>query len=271
MIVLTPLKKFTFPVTAECINPDVFQGKDTAEIAALSVFEGNKEKKLADLFKIEEDNADTPNITINGDVSEVRRIGMGMKNGEIVINGDAGMHLGEKMAGGKITVNGNAGQWTGSSMKKGIIEVHGDAGDYQASPYRGSTEGMKGGKIVVDGDVGSDSGCYLHGGLIKIKGSNTGQFLGFHMSDGTIHVEKNATTRMGTNMTGGKIVIGGSVEEIMPSFTIDGTKPKVKIDETESAAGPFYVFVGDLAEHGTGKIFVSKANNPQLKSYEKYL
>jgi formylmethanofuran dehydrogenase subunit C len=271
MIVLTPLKKFTFPVTAECINPDVFQGKDTTAISSLTVFEGNKQKKLGDLFKIEETNAESPNITINGDVSEVRRICMGMKNGEIVINGNVGMHLGEKMAGGKITVNGNAAQWAGSSMKNGLIEVHGDAGDYLASPYRGSTDGMKGGKIVVDGNVGSDSGCYLHGGLIKIKGSNTGQFLGFHMSNGTIHVEKDASTRVGTNMTGGKIIVSGKIEELMPSFTIDGVKGKVKVDPTESAAGPFYVFLGDLAENGTGKIFASKANNPHLKIYEKYL
>ncbi len=271
MIILTPLKKFTFPVNAECINPDLFQGKDAAEIAKLSVFEGNKPRKLGDLFKIEEDAVASPNITINGDASEVRRIGQGMKNGEIVINGNAGMHLGEKMAGGKITVNGNAGQWAGSSMKKGLIEIHGDASDYLASPYRGSTDGMKGGKIVVDGDVGSDSGCYLHGGLIKIKGSNIGQFLGYHMSDGTIHVENNAYTRVGTNMTGGKIIVCGRIEEMMPTFTIDSVKGKVKVDDTESAAGPFYVFLGDLAEHGSGKLFVSKQNNPALKVYEKYL
>ncbi len=270
MIVLTPLKKFTFPINAECINPDIFQGKDTAEIGNLTVFEGNKQRKLSDLFKIEEDNVEAT-ITINGDVSEVRKIGAGMKNGEIIINGDVGMHLGEKMAGGKITVNGDVCQWAGASMKKGLIEIHGNAGDYLASPYRGSTEGMKGGKIVVDGDVGSDSGAYLHGGLIKIKGNNVGQFLGYHMSDGTIHVEKNATTRVGANMTGGKIIVSGYVEEVMPSFTIDSVKPKVKVDVTESAAGPFYVFFGDLAEKGTGKLFVSKTNNPQMKSYEKYL
>jgi formylmethanofuran dehydrogenase subunit C len=271
MIVLTPLRKFTFPVNAECINPDVFQGKDTAEIANLTVFEGNKQKKLSELFKIQEDGAESPTITINGDVSEVRRIGVGMKNGEIVINGNVGMHLGEKMAGGKITVNGDACQWAGGSMKKGLIEIHGNAGDYLASPYRGSTAGMKGGKIVVDGDVGSDSGAYLHGGLIKIKGNNVGQFLGFHMSDGVIHVEKNASTRLGANMTGGKIIVSGYVEEVMPSFTIDSVKPKVKVDDTESVAGPFYVFLGDLAEKGTGKLFVSKANNPHLKTYEKFL
>jgi formylmethanofuran dehydrogenase subunit C len=270
MIVLTPLKKFQFPVYAECINPDVFQGKDTAEIAELSVYEGNKQKKLSDLFKIEEDEAETPTITINGDVGEVRRIGMGMKNGEILINGNAGMHLGEKMKGGKITVNGDVGGWAGGAMKNGLIEIHGNAGDYLASPYRGNSDGMRGGKIIVDGNVGSDSGCYMHGGLIKIKGS-TGQFLGFHMYDGVIKVEKNAATRIGANMTGGKIVVSGLLEEVMPTFTIDNVKPKVKIDDTETAAGPFYVFLGDLAEKGTGKLFVSKANNPHLSTYEKFL
>jgi formylmethanofuran dehydrogenase subunit C len=270
MIVLTPLKQFTYPVYAECINPDIFQGKDTAEIANLQVFEGNKQKKLSDLFKVEETPAENPSITINGDVGEVRRIGIGMKNGEIVINGNAGMHLGEKMGGGKITVNGDAGQWAGGAMKKGLIEIHGNAGDYLASPYRGVSEGMKGGKIVVDGNVGSDSGCYVRGGLIKIKG-NAGPFLGFHMSNGTIHVEKNAGPRIGANMVGGKIVVSGLLEEVMPTFTVDSIKPKVKIDDTESAQGPFYVFLGDLAESGRGKLFVSKTNNPHLSKYEKFL
>lgn len=270
MIVLTPLKKFTFPVQAECINPDVFQGKNISEIANLPVYEGNKEKKLSDLFKIEETLAETPNIFIEGDAGQVRRIGLGMKNGEIVIHGNAGMHLGEKMAGGKITVNGDTGGWTGSDMKKGLIEIHGNAGDYLASPYRGSSTGMKGGKIIVDGNVGSDSACYLHGGLIKIKG-NSGPFLGFHMSDGTIQVQNNSASRIGACMTGGKIVVSGQLQEVLPTFTIDSIKPKVKIDDTESAAGPFYVFLGDLAEKRTGKLFVSKAKNPQLSTYEKFL
>ncbi len=270
MITLTPLKVFKYPVYAECITPDTFQGKTAAEIGDLPVFEGNKPKKLGELFKVEQDSTESPSITINGDVSEVRRIGLGMKTGEIVINGNVGMHLGEKMAGGKITVNGNAGQWAGSAMKKGSIDIHGNAGDYLASPYRGVSEGMKGGKIVVDGNVGSDSGCYVRGGVIKIKG-NAGPFLGFHMSDGAIHVEKNAGPRLGANMVGGKLVVGGIVEAMMPTFTIDSTKPKVKIDDTETAQGPFYVFLGDLGEKGTGKIFVSKASNPQLKAYEKYL
>jgi formylmethanofuran dehydrogenase subunit C len=271
MIVLTPLRKFEVPVQAACISPDVFRGKSMAEIAALPLTEGNMQLQLCDLFKIEETAAETPNITINGDVRKVKRIGEGMKAGEIVINGDVGMHTGEKISGGKITVNGNADGWTGSQMKGGIIEIHGNANDYLATPYRGSDTGMRGGVIIVDGNVGSDSGCYMRGGVIKIKG-NAGRFLGYHMSDGTIYVEKECASRLGPCMTGGKIVIAGALEEVMPTFTIDSVKPKVKIDDTQSVQGPFYVFLGDLAEHGTGKLFISKAANPQLKAiYEKYL
>jgi formylmethanofuran dehydrogenase subunit C len=270
MITLTPLRKFDVPIEAACISPDVFKGKDTAEIANLPVTEGNSPLKLCSLFEIREDNVETPAITVNGDVSKVKRIGQGMKTGEIVINGDAGMHTGEKMAGGKITINGDAGGWTGSEMKGGTIEIHGDAGDYVASPYRGSSNGMKGGLIAVDGQVGSDVGCYLHGGVLKIMGG-AGRFLGYHMSDGTILVDKQSDTRAGACMTGGKIVITGTIEEVMPTFTIDSVKAKVKIDDTQSVNGPFYVFLGDLAEHGTGKMYVNKALNPQMKFYEKYI
>ncbi len=270
MITITPLRKFDVPVQTACINPDVFKGKTLKEIADLPITEGNRSMTLGDLFEIKEDAGETPSITINGDVAKVKRIGQGMKSGEIVINSNAGMHTGEKMAGGKITINGNADGWTGSDMKGGLIEIHGDASDYLASPYRGSSTGMHGGSIIVDGNVGSDSACYMHGGVIKIKGS-AGRFLGYHMSDGAIYVEKECASRLAPCMVGGKIVIAGALEEVMPTFTIDSVKPKVKVDDTLTVQGPFYVFLGDLAEHGTGKLFVSKTTNPHLSTYEKYL
>jgi formylmethanofuran dehydrogenase subunit C len=271
MITLTVLKQLTFPVIAESITPNVFQGKTVEEIAALPLWEGNKQKKLGDIFKVEQTLEETPTITINGNAAEVRRVGSDMKQGEIVVNGNIGMHLGEKMAGGKITVNGNAGQWAGSEMRDGLIEIHGNASDYLGSPYRGSDKGMRGGKIVVDGSVGSDSACYMKGGVIKIRG-DSGPFLGFRMKDGAIHVEKNCASRAGANMSGGKIIISGVLEEPMPTFSIDSIKPKVKLDDTEIVQGPFYVFIGDLGDGSTsGKLFVSKANNPHLKDYEKFL
>jgi hypothetical protein len=42
---------------------------------------------------------------------------------------------------------------------------------------------------------------------------------------------------------GGKNRIVGFLEKVLSTFTIDGMKDKVKIDENEKAAGPFYVFL----------------------------
>jgi formylmethanofuran dehydrogenase subunit C len=274
MISLCPLKDFRFPVQAECVNPDVFREKSLNEIKSLRVWEGNKQKKLGEIFKIEEvkmeNKPDNPVISVCGDVSKVRRIGLGMKSGEITINGDAGMHVGEEMKGGKITVHGNTGGWTGSMMKAGTIEIHGTAGDYLGAPYRGSTEGMHGGRIIVHGNVGTEAGANMRKGIIKIYGS-AGQFVGFRMHDGTIYIQGDCEGRAGACMIDGKIVVGGRLESVLPSFTIDGIRPKVKIEENEVAEGPLYVFLGDRVENGNGKLYVSKQNNPHLNSYEKFL
>jgi formylmethanofuran dehydrogenase subunit C len=72
-------------------------------------------------------------------------------------------------------------------------------------------------------------------------------------------------------MIDGKVIIGGAVESILPTFSIDSVKLKVKIQEDETAQGPFYVFLGDLAENGKGKLYVLKDKNPHLSHYEKLL
>jgi len=274
MINLRPLRNFRFPVLAECITPNVFQEKTLAEIEVLRVWEGNKQKKLDELFKVDEvkaeDQPENAAIAVYGDVSKVRRIGLGMKTGEITINGEVGMHLGEEMKDGKITVHGNAAGWAGSMMKGGTIEIHGSAGDYLAAPYRGSTEGMCGGRVIVHGNVGSEAGAHMKKGVIKIYGS-AGQFVGFRMLDGTIYVQGNCGGRTGACMADGKIVVGGCLESVLPSFTIDGIRAKVKIEENETAEGPLYVFLGDLTENGKGKLYVSKEKNPHLTCYEKFL
>jgi len=274
MINLYPLREFRFPIVAECMSPDVFQGKTLEEIEGLKLWEGNKQKNLGKLFKVEEIKSGNPPgeeaITIKGDVSKVRRIGAGIKNGELTIYGNVGMHLAEEMKGGKITVHGNVGGWACSMMKAGTIEIHGNAGDYLGAPYRGSTEGMHGGKITVYGNVGNEAGTHMRKGIIKIYG-NAGQFLGLRMHDGTIYVQKDVEARAGACMTGGKIVVGGLLESVLPTFTIDSTKEKVKIEESEVAAGPFYLFLGDRTENGNGKLYVFKEKNPHLSHYEKLI
>lgn len=274
MIRLTPVKEFKVPVFAPCISPTVFQGKTLEEIGKLEVWEGNRKRFLRDLFRVEEAEAKSDSegltIIIEGDVSKVRMMGAGMANGEIIVKGDVGMHLGEEMEGGKITVYGNVGGWAGSMMKGGLIEIHGNADDFLAAPYRGQGKGMNGGAIIVHGDVGREAGAYMRKGLIKIYG-NADQFVGYAMQGGTIYVQKNSGANTAACMVNGTVIIGGHIDSVLPSFTIDGIKNKVKVDENEVIKAPFYLFIGDLAENGRGKLYISKDNNPHLSYYEKFL
>jgi formylmethanofuran dehydrogenase subunit C len=271
---LRPKYLFKVPVEAECISPDEFAGKSLKEIGELKLWEGNKQRKLGGLFDTEGDFTGTEKpekltIQLLGDVSKVRRVGTRMTAGEIIVNQDTGMHLGEEMKGGKIAVGGNADSWTGAMMKNGIIEIKGNAGDYVGSAYRGSVKGMRGGTIIVHGNVGSELGLFMNKGLIKVDG-NAGSFVGMHMKDGTIFVRGNSAGRAGAQMTGGKIVISGNIPSVLPTFSIDSVKPKVKVNG-EEATGSFYLFVGDRTEEGDGKLYISQINNPHLKFYEQYL
>jgi formylmethanofuran dehydrogenase subunit C len=272
LIILLPKRAFKFPIEAKNISPDIFAKKSSQEIAALPMWEGNRKRTLGDLFNVKNDSSSPSKelaIKIEGDASKLRNIGFGMSMGSIVVEGDAGMHLGEEMSGGMIIVAGNAGSWAGSKMKGGTIEIKGNAGDYIGASYRGSTHGMSGGTVIIHGNAGYEVGCFMKDGLIKILG-DVGLFAGIHMSNGTIFVQGNSEGRAGAQMINGKIVIGGQVPEVMPTFTVDNIKPKVKVGG-EKIEGPFYQFFGDLADNGKGKLYVSKLKNPHLSPYEKYL
>jgi formylmethanofuran dehydrogenase subunit C len=154
-------------------------------------------------------------------------------------------------------------------IKGGTIEIKGNVGDYVGSAYRGTVKGMNGGTIIIHGNSGNELGCFMRKGLIKIYGS-TAQFAGIHMANGTILIMGNSDDRAGAEMTGGKIIIKGRLSEILPTFTIDSVKAKVKADGDE-ILGPFYLFVGDTTENGEGKLYVGQSSNSHLKVYEQYL
>lgn len=270
MFSLSPLREFKFPVAASCISPDFFETKSVSEVEALVIWEGNRQKTLDELFKVQKVSDVEADITINGNVGELREIGAAMTKGSITIRGDAGMHLGKEMKAGKITVLGNAGTWTGSMMTGGEIEIHGDAGDFLAAPYWGTRRGMKGGKITVHGNAGNEVGSFMKDGVIKICGT-AGQFAGFRMSGGTIYVRGSCGSRVGACMTDGRIIVAGEAGVMLPSFEIDGVRARVKIEDQETVEDDFYVFVGDIAEDGRGKVYVSKTKNPHLKQYERFL
>ncbi len=265
-------KTLTVPVDAGCISPDVVAGKPLREVAKLPVWEGNRKRNLSDVFDIRGESGPTcakTAIRLVGALSKARRIGADMTDGLIEVRGDVGMHLGEKMRGGTVTVDGNADSWAGSEMEDGTIVVKKNAGDYIGAAYRGSARGMKGGTIVIHGNAGTEVGGNMRKGTIHIHG-DVDQFVGIRMKNGAIIVHGAAKGRAGAFMTGGKLVLCNRVESVLPSFTVDSIKTKAKA-AGESFDGPFYLFIGDLAEHGNGKLYVSKNRNPQLKHLEELL
>lgn len=202
------------PLEAENITPDCFLGKTEAEIAALPVAVGNQPASLGDFFQVSGEGA--PEITLEGDLGRVKSIGAGMTQGQIVVRGNAGMHLGTGMRGGRIEVHGNAGDWAGAEMHGGEIRIHGSAGHGLGAGYRGSPQGMNRGLIVVDGNAGNEAGSSLRRGLIVI-GGDSGDFTGAFMIAGTIIVAGRLGERSGAGLKRGSIVTF-QAPRLLPSF-----------------------------------------------------
>ncbi|RLF14968.1 MAG: formylmethanofuran dehydrogenase subunit C [Thermoprotei archaeon] len=273
---LKPKFTFTVPVEAERITPDNFAGKSLDEISKLPIYEGNTRRALGDLFNIEGSpgsSALDTLITIEGDLSKVRRIGEKMTNGKIVIKGDVGHYVGFSMKGGSIEIHGNAGLWLGGKMKGGTIEVFGNVGDCVGGALRGELpgKGMKKGTIIIHGNAGAEVGRGMSGGTIIVDGS-VGPLPGVDMRGGNIGIKGDCEGKPGARMAGGRVIIMGKVPAILPSFYIDDIRESIKAGP-EKLTGPFYVFIGDVLADVKcgGRLFVSIPNNPHLKHYEELL
>ena len=128
--------------------------------------------------------------------SHIHGLAAGLKNGNVIINGDVGDYTAALNDGATITINGNAGKFLADNMTKGTIIVNGNAG-YGAAEY-----------------------CY--GGLVVIRG-DAGDFLGALNKGATILVAGNAGNDVGTYMVGGEIIIVGNVGENVGNWFIRGS------------------------------------------------
>jgi len=240
-------KKPFLPIEAETIIPRNFL-KGTE----LTVYEGNKERLLSDLFWIfVEGTAVSPDkveVVLKGDTARFKRVGEYMDTGTIRIMGDIGMHCGNFMSGGVIEIGGNADAWLGREMLGGSILCRGNAGHYCASGYRGEKHGMRGGRVEVMGNAGDFCSEYLTGGEVHIHGS-CGDMAGVEMKGGQLIIEGDATRPCG-NMKDGTCMIFGTVHKMLPTFERIGTRvlPDRKVVMT--------VYKGDIANRGKGTMMV---------------
>ena len=241
-----------FPLEAESITPDNFAGKSPNEIKKLTVYYGNEKATIGDYFDVSGKSEDLTDLKIilEGDLSNVKRIGEKMTGGEIVINGNVGMHVGNRMSGGKILVNGNADDWAGAMLQGGELEITGDAGNYVGSAYRGFWKGMENGVIKVKGKVGVESMLWARGSvpakrLPTLICGSAGSFLGIHNHGGTIIVEGDVDRCAGADQIRGIIVIKGKVSRLLPSYKKIGEVKEIELFSGEKIKGKFIEYAGD--------------------------
>lgn len=245
-LTVKPRKKPFLPIEAECIVPENFIGSRD-----LFIYEGNKNRRIEEIFSIRKDgNVNSPEkvvVILRGDTGRIKRVGEYMSSGQIIIEGDIGMHCGNFMRGGQIEIRGNADGWLGREMRGGCIVCHGNAGNYCAAGYRGEKRGMRGGTIEIMGDAGDYLAENLTGGEVHVHG-NAGIFAGAEMRGGMLIIDGNATMP-GANMTKGTCVVRGTVHEMLPTFE--------RIREEDGMV----VFHGDIAGRGKGELKISSGNH----------
>lgn len=256
----------SIPIEADSICPDLFFSRNLAEIKELSVFYGRRKVTLADLFDVEGSRSDR--VEVESDLRHVKKIGLRMSRGRIVVRGNVGMHLGAHMQGGEIVVQGNAADWAGAHMQGGRIWIRGSAGHHVGAAYPGEKSGVNRGVIIVEGDAGREVGARARRVLIVVLG-NVGDFAGANMIAGSIIVFGQLGKRAGAGNKRGSIVVFTGLPEILPTYRYECNLHPVflrfylqRMQEwglpvpLELADGDFRRYSGDVTSVGKGEILV---------------
>ncbi len=268
MTVLTLKEQPSVPLEAESLCPDAIDGLAVEEVRGLPVFLGKRQCRVDDFFEVL--GAGSDELEIRGDARNVKWIGRGMTRGRILIDGNAGMHLGAYMKGGTIEVTGNASDWIGAEMSDGLIRIHGNAGGQVGAAYRGSSSGMQNGTILIDGSAGIEVGMRMKRGTIAVRGP-VRDFAGLQMKGGTIFLLGGAEIRTGAWMVRGTIVSFTEIR-MLPTFSYACAYHPVFLNlyvkhldalrfslPNLGRDGVYHRHIGDASVPGKGEILVWRA------------
>jgi formylmethanofuran dehydrogenase subunit C len=200
---------------------------------------------LGDLFELGGEPAGR--IRFEGDLARADRLGAGLAEGEVI-------------------VEGSVGDETGVGMSGGVIDVRGDAGARAGGAARDARRGMTGGELLVRGGAGAEPGARMRRGLLVV-GGDVASLAGPGMIAGTVIVFGSTGAAPGRWSKRGSIVALGQVP-IPPTYRYACTyQPDhlrltflrlrrrfgLEVDE-RYVSGVFRRYAGDLADLGKGEI-----------------
>jgi formylmethanofuran dehydrogenase subunit C len=141
-----------------------------SEVAAREVWSARSGPlRLGDLFTV--DGTPDGSVTITGDLLLAERVGAGLTEGMMRVDGRVGDRAGTGLRGGRLEIRGNAGHSTGEAMSGGAILIKGNSGNRAGAAGPGRKRGMTGGELVVLGNAGDETGASMRRGLVAVGGS----------------------------------------------------------------------------------------------------
>ena len=199
--------------------PELIADKSADEIARIPVWLGNRQVDTGELFEISGNPSEV--LLIQSESDKLDMIGAAMKQGSILVEGNAGAYLGCAMAGGEIRVTGDTGTAAGCAMRAGDLAIEGNAGDFLGGALTGERQGMRGGRISVQGDSGDRAGDLMRRGTILI-GGNTGDYCASRMVAGTIIAIGQCGRHTGTAMRRGTLITSNKPASLPATFNSNG-------------------------------------------------
>ena len=198
------------------LTPDRLSGLSPKAIRSIRLRCGRQAVRAGDIFNISGENVAT--LKFPQGSRHFLRLGHGMTQGRIGVDGHAGHYLGQGMRDGRIAVRGNAGDWVASGMEDGTIEISGNAGDFVGAAAAGQAHGMSGGRVVVSGNVGRRMGDHMRRGTILVFG-NAGDFAGSRMLAGTLLIIGRINSGVGQGTRRGTIILARKPPHILATFS----------------------------------------------------
>jgi formylmethanofuran dehydrogenase subunit C len=201
--------------------------------------------RLGDLFEL--NGRPEGSIRFVGQLDQVDRLGAGLSEGEVVVDGDVGREVGVAQAGGRLDIGGDAGPRAGAALP-------------------GFKRGMTGGELIVRGSAGAEAGAAMRRGLLVILRA-AGDRTGLGMIAGTVLVFGAVGADTGLWSKRGSVVALGPVTPPPTYFyacTCQPTYLRLLLTRLRSSYdlpvrprhlnGFYRRYSGDMAELGKGEI-----------------
>jgi formylmethanofuran dehydrogenase subunit C len=200
---------------------------------------------LGDLFDIRGEPSGS--VRFDGDLSQVDRLGAGLSEGAVLVDGNLGDEAGLAMSGGTLEITGNAGARAGGAAPE-------------------ARRGMTGGELVIRGAAGPDAGSRMRRGILAIAGDSAG-YVGQGMIAGTVVVFGNAGadpvlwSKRGTLVALGELSVpltyryACTYQPVHLRLLLTRLRARYRLPiHKRHLVGHYRRYSGDMAEFGKGEI-----------------